>query len=192
MIGMSDNDISKKYLEITIPEIERVTCLPVTIWEAITPNILPTQPLKFFSTKPTIETPNSKILSATEMSVWYSHFTLWKHIKDTKINSWVFEHDVDLSKITILPQYEKDIVTLRGKGHLEGYFLTPKGADALYRNAIELPIYYQVDGFVYFLIHCRQSIKEIHYTPNLPINQLTVFGNTIDHRPSFATYQDQE
>ena len=189
---MSDNDISKKYLEITIPEIERVTCLPVVIWEAITPDILPTKPLKFFPTKATINTPKSKLLSSTEIAVWYSHFTLWKHIMDSNINSWIFEHDVDLSQVILLPEYKKDIVTLRGKGHLEAYYITARGAHILYENAIKWPIYYQVDGFVYSLLDSKLSIQDLWFSPKLPINQLTMFGTTIDHRPSFATYQDQE
>lgn len=191
VIGMSDNEISRKYLDITIPQIERVTSITPFVWEAVTPSILPNKPLKFFRTKPTLGTTESKSLSSTEMAVWYSHFTLWKHIKENGINSWIFEHDVDLSNVNLLLPYVNDIVTLKCKGCLEAYYLTPFGAKKLYDAAIGMSIYYQVDGFVYNLVESRESFKKIHYSPKLPISQLKMYGTTIDHQPSSATYSDQ-
>ena len=193
IIGMSDNIISKKYMDITIPEIERVLFQKPILWEAITPKTLPKQPLKFFPTKPTIGTPFSREMTPTEKSVWYSHFLLWEYIYKEKINSWIFEHDVNLSKTEILiKKSNKDIINYNRVGGVHCYYLTINGAKQLYDNAIRRNIHYQVDSFIYFLKKYSKEIKQISHTEYLEIGQLDCFGNTINHQPSFSTYSHQE
>jgi GR25 family glycosyltransferase involved in LPS biosynthesis len=188
IIGMSNNEISKKYMEITIPEIKRVTFQDVNIWEATIPETLPDGPLQFIKTKPTKGTPFSKDLSSTEKSVWYSHYRLWKHIYENKLNSWVFEHDVDLSCIDILLiANEKKFITAKDFGCLECYYITHEAAKILIDYSESEKIYYQIDGFVNYLMRYRFNLKNISTTKKLKISQLTMFGNTIDHQPSSAT-----
>lgn len=193
IIGMSNNEISKKYMEIVIPEIKRVTFNDVQLWEATTPETLPEGPLKFNKTKPTKMTPIPKELSPTEKAVWYSHYKLWKYIAQNVENCWVFEHDVDLSKINVLfPTINKHLMTARNKGCMECYYITPHAAKLISSIAEKEQIYYQVDGFVYYLIKSMDKIKNISSTQLLPIEQLTHLGNTIDHLPSSATCPNQE
>lgn len=189
---MSGNDISQRYLELIIPEIERVTCIKPILWEATIPETLPHGPLQFLKTKPTIGTPEPRNFTETEKAVWYSHLTLWKHIFNHCESAWIFEHDIDLSQIVLLPEYVKDIVTVKGSGSLDCYYLTKKGATILYHLAISSPIFFQVDGFVASMIRSRKYIKEMYFCPKLPVKQLTNFGTTIDHQPSSATSHDQE
>lgn len=189
---MSGNDISQRYLELTIPEIERVTRIKPTLWEATIPETLFDGPLRFEPTRPTFGTPYSRQLTETEKSVWYSHFLLWTHIIRNCEKAWIFEHDVDLSQIDLLQEYKKDIVTIANIGRVDCYFLTNYGAKQLYKYALNMPIRFQVDGFVHYIIDAHESLKKIHYTPKLNVKQLTNFGTTIDHQPSSATYFDQE
>jgi len=189
---MLDNDISCKYLELTLPEIERVTCIKPTIWNAVTPQTLPSGPLQFLKTKPTIGTHRSRNLTDTEKSVWYSHFTLWNHVSMNCASAWIFEHDIDLSRIIVFPEYTSDIVTIKETGSVDCYYLTKRGATSLCHLAVSSPITFQVDGFLSSLITTRTTIKNMHFCPKLPIEQLTMFGTTIDHQPSSATYHDQE
>lgn len=193
IIGMSNNEISKKYMEIVIPEIKRVTFNDVQLWEATTPETLPNGPLKFNKTKPTKMTPISKEMSPTEKAVWYSHYKLWKHIAQDVYNCWIFEHDVDLSNIKYLfPPINIELMTARGIGCLECYYITPNAAKIISDIAEEEKIYYQVDGFTSYCMSSRFKLKKISNSQRLPISQLRHLGNTIDHLPSSATYPNQE
>lgn len=194
IIGMSNNEISKKYMEITIPEIKRTTLNEdVVLWEGITPETLPLSPLCFEKTMPTSGTTFSKELTLTEKSVWYSHYNLWKHISKNENNCWVFEHDVDLKHIFILiPPMEKQFMTARNYGSLECYYITPYAAKLLVYYAENKKINFQVDTFVNYVMKSHKKFKDISCSQNLPINQLKQFGTTIDHQPSFATSPHQE
>jgi hypothetical protein len=189
MIGMSDNEISKKYMDITIPEIIRIFGKPPIIWEATTPKTLPQNILNFGTKKPTFGTPFRTNFSETEKSVWYSHFNIWTYLKNENKNAYIFEHDVDLTKVIDLPIVEnKHIICYRGIGHLECYYLTAKGATILCDLVSSYKtIEFQVDSFVDYHILCKESIQKIFFTPKFDIDQLNIYGNTIDHQPSFAT-----
>lgn len=189
LIGMTDNLISKKYMDMCIPEIFRIFKKNPTVWEATTPKTIPDGPLIFGTKKPTNGTPFRCNFSETEKSVWYSHFNIWQYLKNNNKNAYIFEHDVDLSNVIDLPILaEKHIICYRGIGHLECYYLTSKGAHILCDlvNSYD-EIQFQVDSFVDYHILCKESIKKIFYTPKFKITQMNMYGNTIDHRPSFAT-----
>lgn len=188
IIGMSNNEISKKYMEIVIPQIKRVTFEDVNLWEGTTPETLPNGPLNFYKTKPTIGTPFSKELSLTEKSVWYSHYRLWKHIHENKLSSWIFEHDIDLSKIDVLVhRTNKKLITARDIGCLDCYYITHEAAEILIYYSEKEKIFFQIDGFVRYLMEEKKELSKICCSQKMKVRQLKIYGNTIDHQPSSAT-----
>lgn len=194
IIGMSDNKISRQYMELTIPEIKRVTLNnEVILWEAVTPETMPSSPLQFDKTVPTIATPIPREMTPTEKAVWYSHYTLWKHIAQKQYNCWVFEHDVNFKKIDILiPPENKHFMTARCVGCMECYFITPRAARLLVHYAETEILRFQVDTFSNYLMVSKKDFRDISYSQNLKISQLEHLGTTIDHPPSSATLPHQE
>lgn len=182
IIGLPDNEISEKYMKITIPEIKRVCLSDPILWKGITPQTLKYHnELNFGHVKSTIGTPYEREFYPVEKSIWYSHYTLWKEIKISNTPSWIFEHDVNLSHVDVLISPSTDICTTRVAGNLACYYLTSYGASVLSDFATKEIIHYQVDGFLYALMLYRESVRKMSSIQKINVSQLTMFGSSKEH-----------
>ena len=180
MIGMEDNDISKRYMDITIPDAEIKLNCPVEILDAVRPDDPVIDHSKFSKIKaPTIGTKN-KPWSGTEKAVWYSHVKAWESIMDgTEDAVWVLEHDV---KVVIPPTTGYGITSWWGNavGQARAYQMTPYLIERLY-NAwlVENPIDMQIDTFMtkWFADHTHSRRLSMIFE----IEHLQQFGTTIQH-----------
>ena len=179
---MSSNDISRAYMDISIPNIEDKTLEPVVVWEATTPETLPEGPLNFGILKPTVDRPFGKEFTDTEKACWYSHFLLWQHIVDKNEPAYIFEHDVVLDNTNVLPDiWYYHIVHLAYPGSMEAYFITPYGASRYIEAAKKNPLRDQTDTWANNLLTGSPQMKRISYSPEWKISQSLKFGTTIDH-----------
>jgi len=184
MIGMLDNDISKRYMEITRPNAEEMLDCDIRVFDAIQPNtITDEQHNKFAAIKsPTFGTMNSKPFTDTEKAVWLSHLTLWRKIVEEKRldrSAWVLEHDALISKPpTLFPGCSS--IFANDVGQALAYTMRPhilKRLIAEWDNDDQMDM--QIDTFMssWFRRHHQSKKAACLFF----VDHLTEFGTTIRH-----------
>lgn len=191
-ISIDDCDISQQYAALSRNSFERFG-YGIIPWKAITPNdVGPIFPFKFGEIRS--RSTRGKFTS-TEIAVWYSHASLWKHCISIDKPIIVIEHDCvlhkhlpDFSAVAWMPFAQRSMLPaalvnlhLRRKSIVwvaNAYYITPWQANRFYQQAMEEVISLNVDGFMArYTIEAksRPYVCASHYfTPEL--------GNTIDHR----------
>lgn len=188
IIGLKGNKISEDYMKITIPKIKEVTVNDeVLFWQGTTPETMPKDMLKFSDRK--IKTIGDKKhnripgpFTPTEKAVWYSHLFLWKHLYENKIDSWIFEHDVDFLDNVLLPDVDDyDICYGKFPGCAFCYYVNHNKLNKVIDYVLNSEIYAQIDTYMYDL-QVDEYIPELKITNfKLKITQHMHLGNTIEH-----------
>ena len=94
---MEEHPVSQMYMREVLPSWKDYN---VKIFDAVTPKDLYKKHKLDFGIK---TSGKKREFTATEKAVWYSHLFLWKHLYENKIDSWIFEHDVDFLDNVLLP-----------------------------------------------------------------------------------------
>lgn len=137
--------------------------------------------------------------TATEKSVWYSHFELWCRCLTTRRPILILEHDSklikplpDLSKEghKFLSFINRDYGDKKSQGvHLapgSGYYITPLVAQRLIAHAVSKEIKQNSDGHLGALLNIAKQLQnnDYHYIEQINIDGL----NTIDHKSPYRNY----
>lgn len=184
IIGILNNAISSRYLLETMEPIEMITGEQLVLWPATTPETMPNN-LVFEEYTPKTLASMPRKLTDTEKAVWYSHYLLWKYLIEYDRDSWIFEHDADVTRITKWPEIMPEYNLAFGKdyGSMVAYYINSDAAAQLVERVENVSICGQIDTFLY-----DHVTRHISSTPNLrvcrynmDIPQLKHHGTTIQH-----------
>lgn len=183
VIGMMDNEISKKYMDVTIPRAESVLGCPIHLFDAVRPGnpIIKNVPFAKYK-QPTKGTKGRVLLSETEKAVFCSHTQLWYHIlehhQDDEV--WVLEHDAYLPDV--VPEFEENTTAIvaNGIGSALAYSMRPNVLERLLFEFEMLPRHdWQIDTWMYDWFRRHQTTRK--NIINFKAKHLNQFGTTIDH-----------
>ena len=189
MIQIKDHPVSQMYMRTVMPSWN-THGIKVILHDATTPKDLVYRNTLNFGRK---RRGRTKSFTATEKSVWYSHFDLWcQCIKKGPLV--IIEHDSMLSKP--LPNFDKqgykilsymknpDGVTVMSPS--SGYYIPPPIAERLVARAVCQPVDRNSDGHLMSVLNYerQEKIKEFFYIEQIIIDGL----NTIDHKSPYRTF----
>ena len=166
MIQMSDNPISQHYKNIVLPSW-KYRGYDVKEFEAITPETLPAEPLRF-SKCCSAGTPwPGRGFTDTERAVWYSHYLLWVKCAEMGKPILVIEHDTLLLRDLPRRGYQESVLGLgkviTEKGRVQrwpagAYYIPPIKAKQLIFRAKGSIIDCNVDGFINSHLRTRKNL----------------------------------
>jgi len=180
MIGMKDNEISRKYMEITIPHTEDILGCKVQILDAILPDDSIIDHNKFSKIKTKTYGTTGKPFSSTEKAIWYSHLKAWDIIlKNENESIWILEHDAIIDKP---PVFENNTCAIfaNNPGCAVAYCMKPYLVRRLKETFDTIKsMDMQVDTFMDWWFYFHNESKRL--CKIVKAEQLTQFGTTITH-----------
>lgn len=186
IIGMSNNEISQKYMSYTIPEIERVFGVTPEFWEAVTPETLhlyKDSPLQFSHITGTKGKPYLREFTPTEKAVWLTHYNMWEHVCELDEPAWVFEHDCDYSRVKEKPEVPEGIeyISCPHTGCMWCVYITPLAAGYLTQFFEGVPVTLNPDGFMDWRMRMDPWFSTKSMVLRNGADECLMYGTTISH-----------
>jgi hypothetical protein len=192
-IVVRGNEASEYYFN-KIKPVWKSIGIDLRLFDATTPDTLPTQPLKFARNKTdkyTTIDPAGKEFTATEKAVWYSHYRLWWKSATENKQLVVVEHDCAPFDLSKLWYDEKDHFKSFDIGALGCYVIKPSFARMVLSHLKSTSISVGPLGYIYECARIENKktpgkwsfIDASHEEWDPGCTQIihTKFGTTIDH-----------
>lgn len=149
---MFDNSVSQHYAKISAESFAQFG-YDVIPWNAITPHTyFPVNTVQFADNK-LRHGKKKPPFTHTEMAVWHSHYSLWKHSSTTKQDIIVIEHDTilieDIPDLSRLPAM---LLAGSGTGTIwagSAYYITYEAATDMIKMVGKFKQDANVDGVIY-------------------------------------------